>query len=214
MVTKWQNRQWLEAQPFDYDSLDESPAERIDEAFWQDVGALFFEVLEFLTAPKRTVVIGQRTKALVLELRPGLIDEDSLLKISKRCRNGVTRQALCHALIKWQSKYGVHRGAFQKAAHLRETSRRSAIAAHRNNGNIGQACRDSLIAELNAQLVSITDEINRHRQAEQARREWNARGGRALTGTEAAKEKARQAAQARWMTARKESISDVATLRS
>jgi len=166
-----------------------------DESHLRVLGELFREILSWLTAPQKTVAIGQRTKALALYLRPGLIEEDSLLKISKACRGGVSRAALSHALLALQEEIGAHRGCFQKAAYQREASRRSAIASHKERGNLGPACQESLIAELNASIRKHEERISEQR--EQALRASIA-AALLLRGTEAAKLRASRAAQARW----------------
>jgi hypothetical protein len=74
-----------------------------------------------------------------------LIDETSLTEISRELNGSADPAALSKALLVFQDKFKLCPAYYQKAAHLRETFRRSAIAtdqerkANGKNGKNGNA---------------------------------------------------------------------------
>jgi hypothetical protein len=121
----------VEVTIFDYGALDPHE-ESEDEEFWRIQGELLGEILRWLTVPQKPAAVGQRVLALCLYLNPDLIEQDSLRKISKACKDGVTAAALSHSLREFQDQFQAHRGAFQKAEHLRGIYSRSRVASHQS----------------------------------------------------------------------------------
>jgi len=122
-----ENGHTVSAALFDYAALD-GAKESDDDQLWRERAETLAVVLQWLTAPKKTVSVGMRTKALALWLRPSLVEEDSLQKIAGSAEGGCCKAALSHALLELQRRYGGH-APFQKPSRMRAIYSRSRIAS-------------------------------------------------------------------------------------
>lgn len=197
----YENNQLVEAVDFPYDEIDgESEPESIDDTFWHLQGELLGEILRFLTVPRTLAGMGSRVATLALYLNPALIEQTSLKEIG-RLHDDASSTALSKALLLLQDKFKLHKAHFQKAEHLRERFRRSAIVGHeeRKLNGTNDSKTPNEVEYLRQEVRRLTDGLQAiEANAIVALKERSAKGGRAAKGKAHAKERARIAAKARW----------------